>query len=102
MTLALATIDQMTALLHGRVGQKVDPNSVGLLAVLGDGLLLVADPVQVPPVNGGRVVHSKNVDRPDFKISVFKLSDRGEADISVDPRGHGSQPEPNLPERGPS
>ena len=60
-------------LSHGGVGQKVDPDSVGPLAVLGDGFLLVADPVQVPPVDGRRVVNSKDVDGPDFKVGVFKL-----------------------------
>ena len=68
-------------LSHGGVGQKVDPDSVGPLAVLGDGFLLVADPVQVPPVDGRRVVNSKDVDGPHFKVGVFEL--RGGSEMST-------------------
>jgi len=69
----MATTPEITALLHCGVGQKVDPDSVGPLAVLGDGLLLVANPVQVPPVDSGRIMDSKDVDGPDFKVGVFEL-----------------------------
>lgn len=43
------------------------------LAILGDDLVLVGNPVLVPSVNGGRVVDAQDIDRLDFKVGVFKL-----------------------------
>lgn len=56
-----------------RVGQEEDPNSVPPLTVLGDNLVLVANPVQVPPVQSSRVVDSENIDTPDLEVGVLEL-----------------------------
>jgi hypothetical protein len=56
-----------------RVGQEEDPDSVPPLTVLGDNLVLVANPVQVPPVQSSRVVNSEDIDTPDLEIGVFEL-----------------------------
>lgn len=58
---------------HDRVGQKVDPDPVPPDAVLLDDLILVGNPVEVPPVESSRVVDAKHVDRLDFKVGSFEL-----------------------------
>jgi hypothetical protein len=59
---------------HDRVGEEEDPDPVPPLSVLGNDLVLVADPVQVPPMDRGRVVHAKNVDASNLEVGVFKLA----------------------------
>lgn len=59
---------------HDRVGEEEDPDPVPPLSVLGNDLVLIADPVQVPPMNRGRVVHAKNVDASNLEVGVFKLA----------------------------
>lgn len=89
---ALNSVISIQVLVHGdledrgrpltsgndRVGQKVDPNSVPSFAILGNDLVLVGQPVEVPPVNGGRVVDTEDVDAPDLKVGVLELSRREE------------------------
>ncbi len=58
---------------HRRVGQEVDPDTVPPLAVLGNDLVLVAEPVEVPAVQRRRVVHAEHVDRLDLKVGVLEL-----------------------------
>jgi hypothetical protein len=43
------------------------------LAILGDNLVLVGNPVLVPSVDGSRVVNAQDIDRLDLKVGVFKL-----------------------------
>lgn len=43
------------------------------LAILGDNLVFVGNPVLVPSVDGGRVVNAQDIDRLDLKVGVFKL-----------------------------
>lgn len=45
------------------------------LAVLLDDLVLVGDPVLVPAVDRGRVVHTKDVDLLDLEAGSFDLVD---------------------------
>lgn len=60
---------------NGGNGQEVLPDAVPADPVLGDNLLLVADPVAVPPPQSGRVVDADCVDALDFETGAFKLVD---------------------------
>lgn len=57
------------------VGEEVGPDAVPPGAVLGGDLCLVGDPVLVPPVDGGRVVDTKNITRLDFEACALELVD---------------------------
>lgn len=58
---------------NGAVGKEEDPDSVPLLSIGFDNVLLVADPVQVPPVDGSGVVDTEDIDVLNFKTSPFEL-----------------------------
>ena len=58
-----------------RHGQEIDPDSVPSVTVLLDNLVLIADPILVPTVDGCRVVDTKNVDILNFKSSRLELTD---------------------------
>lgn len=58
---------------NGAVRQEEDPDSVPSVTVNRGHLVLVADPVLVPSVNGGRVVDTEDVNVLDFKASTFEL-----------------------------
>lgn len=60
---------------HDRVGQEVDPDAVPPDAVLLDDLVLVRDPVEVPSVDGSRVVDTEHIDRLDLKVGRLELID---------------------------
>ncbi len=55
------------------VGEEEDPDSVPLLSVGLDHVLLIVDPVHIPPVDGCRVMNTKDINVFDFKTSTFKL-----------------------------
>lgn len=57
------------------VGEEVRPDAVPAGAVLGGHLVLVGDPVLVPPVDGGRVVNTENIGRLDLKARALELVD---------------------------
>ena len=57
------------------VGKEVRPDTEPPDAVLGHNLLLVREPVEVPPVDGGRVVDAEDVDRLDLKVGRLELRD---------------------------
>jgi len=58
-----------------RHSQEIDPDSVPPVTILLDNLVLVANPVLVPAVNGCRVVDTKNIDVFDLKSSRLDLAD---------------------------
>ena len=58
-----------------RRSQEVVPGPEPLFTVLGENLVLVAEPVLVPAVESSAVVHTEDVDVLDFKASGFKLAD---------------------------
>jgi len=60
---------------NNRVGQEEDPDTVPPVAVFLDNLVLVADPVLIPSVDGSRVVNSKNINVLDLESSSFDLRD---------------------------
>lgn len=55
------------------VGEEEDPNPVPLLAVGLDDVLLIANPVLVPPVDSGGVVDAKDVNILNLETSALKL-----------------------------
>ena len=57
----------------GRPCEEEDPDAVPALAVCGDDLVLVRDPVFIPSVNGGGVVHAKNIDAFDLEAGLLTL-----------------------------
>lgn len=57
----------------GAVGQEEDPDTVPAVAVRSNHLVLVADPVLVPSVEGCRIMDTENVNILDLKTSTFKL-----------------------------
>lgn len=59
--------------LHDGVSQEVDPDPVPPNAVFLDDLVLVHLPVQVPPVQGGRVVNAEYVHRLDLEVCGLEL-----------------------------
>ena len=62
---------------HDRVGKEVNPNSVPSDTVLLHNLVLVGDPVQVPSVEGSRIVDTEDIHRLDLKVGRFELSVNG-------------------------
>ena len=59
----------------GRVCEEEDPDSVPALTVCGDDFVLVGDPVLVPAVDRGGVVHTEDVDGLDLEAGRFDLVD---------------------------
>lgn len=57
----------------GAVGKEEDPDSVPLLAVGFDYILLVFDPVLIPPVDSSGVVNAEDINVFDFKTCPFQL-----------------------------
>lgn len=61
--------------------------SVPSLSILGDDLVLVADPVAIPSPQGSRVVNTDSVETLDFKTGTFQLiDDESERSASVGTR----------------
>ena len=56
-------------------GQEINPDSVPPLAVLLDDLVLVANPVFVPTVDGGRVVNTEDINVFNLKSGRLDLAD---------------------------
>ena len=59
----------------GGHGQEIDPDSVPPVTVLLGDLVLVADPVLVPAIDGGRVVNTKNINVFNLESSRLDLTD---------------------------
>ena len=58
---------------HDRVSQEVNPDPVPPNTVLGNYGILVGYPVQVPPVDSGRVVDTEDIYGLDLKVGGFNL-----------------------------
>lgn len=58
------------------VRQEEHPDPVPLVSVLGSDEILVGDPVLVPAVDGGGVVHAEDVDVLDFEVGALELGSR--------------------------
>lgn len=58
-----------------RVSQEEGPDPVPPLAILGNTLVLVAQPVLVPSVKSSRVVYTEDIDGFNLKVGVFELGD---------------------------
>lgn len=58
----------------GAVSQEEHPDPVPAITILGNDVLLVADPVQVPSVDSRRVVDAQNVDVLDLKACALQLA----------------------------
>lgn len=85
----------------GRPGKEDLPGAEPLFAVGGSDRLLVRHPVQVPAVDGGRVVDSNGVDILDLETSALELLDnpvQGHGSISTreDVLGHEETPDEIL------
>jgi hypothetical protein len=59
--------------LHDRVSEEVDPDPVPPDTVLCNDGVLVGNPVEVPPVNGGGIVDTEDIDRLDLKVGRLEL-----------------------------
>lgn len=59
----------------GGICKEEDPDAVPALAVRLEDLVLVGDPVEVPPVERGRVMNAEDINVLDLEASRLQLVD---------------------------
>jgi len=60
----------------GAICKEEDPDTVPPFTVFCDDFVLVADPVLIPAIDGGRIVNAKNINVLDLETSTFQLLKR--------------------------